>query len=66
MADLTARLLRVNLTDQTTSIEDVPANVVRTWVGGREVFRDGRLDESVRGEAAIFDHARGGYWATQD
>lgn len=39
---------------------------VRTWVRGREVFRDGRLDESVRGEAARFDHVRGGYWATSE
>jgi dihydroorotase len=39
---------------------------VRTWVRGREAFRDGRLDESVRGAAAVFDHARGGYWATAD
>jgi dihydroorotase len=38
---------------------------VRTWVRGREVFRDGRLDESVRGEEALYDHARGGYWATE-
>ncbi|MDC0936355.1 dihydroorotase [Pirellulales bacterium] len=37
---------------------------VHTWVGGREVFRDGRVDDSVRGSAAEFDHARGGYWAT--
>ena len=37
---------------------------VRTWVRGREVFRDGRLNEEVRGDAAKFDHARGGYWAT--
>lgn len=37
---------------------------VRTWVAGREVFRDGRFDETVRGQAARFDHARGGYWAT--
>lgn len=37
---------------------------VRTWVRGQEVFRDGRLNEEVRGEAAKFDHARGGYWAT--
>ena len=37
---------------------------VRTWVRGQEVFRDGRLNEDVRGEAAQFDHARGGYWAT--
>jgi dihydroorotase len=37
---------------------------VRTWVLGREVFRDGKLDDNVRGAAAMFDHARGGYWAT--
>ena len=38
---------------------------VRTFVRGREVFRDGRLDTSARGGEAIFDHARGGYWATE-
>jgi dihydroorotase len=37
---------------------------VRTWVLGREVFRDGRTVDDVRGEEAQFDHARGGYWAT--
>jgi dihydroorotase len=37
---------------------------VRTWVLGREVFRDGRLDDRVRGNQAVFDHARGGYWKT--
>jgi dihydroorotase len=37
---------------------------VRSWVLGREVFRDGKVDDSVRGDAAVFDHARGGYWAT--
>jgi dihydroorotase len=37
---------------------------VRTWVLGREVFREVRIDSSVRGEACQFDHARGGYWAT--
>ncbi len=36
---------------------------VRTWVMGREVFRDGHFDESVRGHEIQFDHARGGYWA---
>lgn len=35
---------------------------VRTWVLGREVFRDGRFDLSVRGREAAFDHARGGYY----
>jgi dihydroorotase len=38
---------------------------VRTWVRGREVFRDGQLDNNGRGEEAIYDHARGGYWATE-
>jgi dihydroorotase len=36
---------------------------VRTWVMGQEVFRDGQLNEHVRGREAIFDHGRGGYWA---
>lgn len=35
---------------------------VRTWVRGREVFRDGKIDDSVRGTEVAFDHARGGYW----
>jgi len=39
---------------------------VRTWVLGRQVFCDGRIDGSVRGREAIFDHARGGYWETVD
>jgi dihydroorotase len=39
---------------------------VRTWVRGREVFRDGKAADDVRGEEAQFDHARGGYWATAD
>jgi dihydroorotase len=37
---------------------------VRTWVGGHEVYRAGRFDESRRGCEIVFDHARGGYWAT--
>ena len=37
---------------------------VRTWVLGREVFRDGQFNDSVRGREAVFDHARGGYWKT--
>ncbi len=36
---------------------------VRTWVLGQEVFRDGELNESVRGREAEYDHARGGYWS---
>jgi len=37
---------------------------VRTWVMGREVYREGQFDASQTGQAARFDHARGGYWAT--
>ncbi len=37
---------------------------VRTWVRGQEVYRDGRFDTSRRGAEALYDHARGGYWAT--
>ena len=36
---------------------------VRTFVGGVEVFRDGRIDADVRGTEARYDHARGGFWA---
>jgi dihydroorotase len=38
---------------------------VRTIVHGRTVYRDGRVDPAARGREAIFDHARGGYWATR-
>jgi len=37
---------------------------VATWVNGRPVYRDGRVDDSVRGEEIRFDHARGGFWAS--
>ncbi|MEX2172646.1 MAG: dihydroorotase [Pirellulales bacterium] len=37
---------------------------VRTWVMGREVFRDGQVIDTHLGSEAIFDHDRGGYWAT--
>ena len=37
---------------------------VRTWVGGRQVYCDGKIDEALPGREAQFDHARGGYWAT--
>jgi dihydroorotase len=37
---------------------------VRTWVRGQEVFRDGKVLDDVHGAEAVFDHARGGYWAT--
>jgi dihydroorotase len=36
---------------------------VRTWVLGRIVHLDGRLDDRVRGREVAFDHERGGYWA---
>ena len=39
---------------------------VRTWVLGQEVFRDGRINDAIRGEEAVFDHSRGGYWASSD
>ena len=38
---------------------------VRTWVMGREVYRDGQILADHGGQEAVFDHARGGYWATQ-
>jgi len=38
---------------------------VATWVMGRKVFDRGRFDDAVRGGEVIFDHQRGGYWATQ-
>jgi dihydroorotase len=38
---------------------------VRTWVMGHEVFREGKFDSSRLGHEAKYDHARGGYWATQ-
>jgi dihydroorotase len=37
---------------------------VRTWVMGREVFREGRFDDAVLGSEALFDHDRGGYWSS--
>jgi dihydroorotase len=37
---------------------------LRTWVLGREVYRDGKFNMDRAGREARFDHARGGYWAT--
>jgi dihydroorotase len=37
---------------------------VRTWVMGREVYREGKFHMDRMGHEAQFDHARGGYWAT--
>jgi dihydroorotase len=38
---------------------------VRTWVGGQTVFRDGTIDDRVRGREVQFDHELGGFWKTQ-
>ncbi|MDE2980887.1 MAG: dihydroorotase [Gemmatimonadota bacterium] len=37
---------------------------VRTWVGGRTVFADGRVETESVGREIVFDCKRGGYWAT--
>lgn len=37
---------------------------VRTFVTGREVYREGKLLADRGGSEAVFDHSRGGYWAT--
>lgn len=37
---------------------------VRTWVHGQEVFRDGQINDRIRGREAQFDHSRGGFWKT--
>jgi dihydroorotase len=39
---------------------------VRTWVMGHEVFNNGKFNTQQLGTEAQFDHARGGYWKTQD
>lgn len=39
---------------------------VRTWVRGHEVYREGQLFTERMGQAARYDHLRGGYWATAD
>ncbi len=39
---------------------------VRTWVLGHEVFREGQFNTDRLGRPAVFDHERGGYWATID
>ncbi len=38
---------------------------VRTWVLGHEVYREGQFNTDRLGQAAVFDHQRGGYWATE-
>ena len=39
---------------------------VRTWVGGRTVFADERVETEAVGREIVFDRKRGGYWATGD
>jgi dihydroorotase len=39
---------------------------VATIVGGQIVYRQGRFDHAARGTGPLFDHKRGGYWATTD
>ena len=39
---------------------------LRTWVMGHEVYREGQFDTSRMGQAARYDHSRGGYWKTSD
>jgi dihydroorotase len=39
---------------------------VRTWVMGRTVFVDGRVDDTVLGGEIVFDHRLGGYWNDVD
>jgi dihydroorotase len=38
---------------------------LRTWVMGREVFREGKFNEEKLGQEARFDLGLGGYWATE-
>ncbi len=38
---------------------------VRTWVRGKTVYCDGVVRDDVRGSEVVYDHARGGYWATR-
>lgn len=37
-----------------------------TLVGGHVVYDRGRFDEDFRGSKPLFDHQRGGFWATPD
>lgn len=38
---------------------------VRTWVMGRTVFADAKLDPAARGREAKYDHSLGGYWTAR-
>lgn len=35
---------------------------VRTWVMGQQVYCNGMINESIRGQEAQYDHSRKGYW----
>ncbi len=45
--------------------EELTGWAVRTWVMGRTVFCDGHVDVSVRGVEAVYEHGRGGSWASE-
>ena len=36
---------------------------VQTWVMGRTVFQEGRVDPEHRGNEVEYDHTRGGFWS---
>jgi len=36
----------------------------QTWVMGQEVYRNGQFAQQPHGQEALFDHQRGGYWAS--
>lgn len=38
---------------------------VATWVMGQNVFRDGTVATEAHGHEIVYDHGRGGYWATE-
>lgn len=44
--------------------QELTGQVMRTWVMGHTVFADGQVVAERMGQPAQFDHARGGYWAT--
>lgn len=39
---------------------------VRTILGGKTVFENGKIVSTEPGKRLVFDHARGGYWNTPD
>ncbi len=43
--------------------ETLLGSPVRTWVGGQLAFAEQQVNDQCRGCEALFDHARGGYWA---